>query len=46
MIIHAEATGDLSVELIFNDNSRQRINVGAFVKAHSVRIKTIQYKLK
>ena len=33
-IIHAEATGDLSVELIFNDNSRQRINVGAFIKAH------------
>lgn len=34
MIIHAEATGDLSVELIFNDNSHQRINVGAFIKAH------------
>ena len=33
-IIHAKATGDLSVELVFNDNSRQRINIGEFIKAH------------
>ena len=33
-IIHAEATGNLSVELIFNDSSRQRINIGEFIKAH------------
>ena len=33
-IIHAKATGNLSVELIFNDGSCQVINVGAFIKAH------------
>ena len=33
-IIQAKATGNLSVELVFNDNSRQNINVGAFIKAH------------
>ena len=33
-IIQAKATGDLSVELVFNDKSRQCINIGAFIKAH------------
>lgn len=33
-IIQAKATGNLSVELIFNDNSRQSINIDAFIKAH------------
>ena len=33
-IIHAKGTGNLSVELIFNDGSCQVINVGAFIKAH------------
>ena len=33
-IVQAKATGGLSVELLFNDKSRQCINVGAFIKAH------------
>ena len=33
-IIQAKPTANLSVELVFNDNSRQNINVGAFIKAH------------
>lgn len=33
-IIQAKAIGNLSVEQIFNDNSRQSINVGVFIKAH------------
>ena len=33
-IIQAKATGNLSVELAFNDKTRQCINVGEFIKAH------------
>ena len=33
-IIQAKATDNLCVELIFNDKSRQCINVGAFIKSH------------
>jgi len=33
-IIQAKATGNLSVKLVFNDKSRQCIDVGEFIKAH------------
>jgi len=33
-IVQAKATGNLCVELLFNDSIRQRIDVGAFIKAH------------
>lgn len=33
-IIDAKNAGNLSVDLLFNDNTRQRIDVGAFIHQH------------
>ena len=33
-IINAQATGGQTVELLFNDNTHQRIDVGEFIRCH------------
>jgi len=33
-IVDAKATGNLSVDLLFNDNTRRIVNVGEFIMAH------------
>lgn len=34
MIIEAKSIGNLTVELTFNDNTRQCVNVGEFIRQH------------
>lgn len=34
MIIEAHSVGNLTIEMTFNDNSVQRINVGEFIQQH------------
>jgi len=34
MIVDAKSLGNLTIELHFNDNTQQRINVGEFIQHH------------
>lgn len=34
MIINAKSLGNLTVELLFNDNTRQIVNIGEFIRRH------------